>query len=331
MSYKSKESKVFNSLTDSQQVLLRGRTIMHMKAIGNYIDNINHVMETFTRPDGRLYYLCASLFMHRDSYGRTITSLPLNNDKVIRVLINNSCNERDASSYDEETVDTNKHYEFALLAPTEICVIDGCVVPRDNSRLCHSIMRPDERYEFCFSDKSPCCQYRYVSKYIMRHGAKHYVIDCSLDIFKEKESIIKFCNALIGLFNDGEFKYDGLGKLELPDFGPTEPFHIENSEPLESDSTKYDRYLMDGERKKAEKVETGGCTVKFDVENTCKFWLAKDKDGGCFCYISKPIRDNIRGQWISVKSWLPIDNKFFPELKWEDEPLEVVLIPVIKS
>ncbi len=65
MSYKSKESKVFNSLTDSQQVLLRGRTIMHMKAIGNYINNINHVMETFTRPDGRLYYLCASLFMHR--------------------------------------------------------------------------------------------------------------------------------------------------------------------------------------------------------------------------------------------------------------------------
>ena len=68
------------------------------------------------------------------------------------------------------------------------------------------------------------------------------------------------------LFNDGEFRYDGIGKLELPDFDSTEPFHIEDSEPLESDSTKYDRYLMDGEWRKKEKVKTGGRTVKFDVE-----------------------------------------------------------------
>lgn len=60
----SNENKVFQGLTHRQQVLLRGRTIMHMKAIGNYIDNIDNVMETFTRPNDRLYYLCASLFMH---------------------------------------------------------------------------------------------------------------------------------------------------------------------------------------------------------------------------------------------------------------------------
>lgn len=266
MSYKSKESKVFNSLTDSQQSLLRCRTSLKIKDIHAYINDIDEVMRLFESHDGRLSYLCTYMFMHRDSYGRSITASPIKKGKVIRVLINNSCNERDASSYDEENMDSDKHYEFALLKPTEICVIDGCVVPRDNSRLCCSIMRPDERYEFCFSDKSPCCQYRYVSKYIMRHGAKHYVIDCSLSIFNEKESIIKFCNALIGLFNDGQFRYDGLGKLELPDFDPTEPFHIEDSEPLESDNTKYDRYSMDGEWRKADKVETGGRTVKFDVE-----------------------------------------------------------------
>lgn len=268
MSYKSKESKVFNSLTESQQVLLCCRTSMKIKDIRAYINEIDDVMQLFESPDGRLSYLCTYMFMHRDSYGRSITASPIEKGKVIRLLINKNNQMRDVSSYDEETVDSDKHYEFALLRPTEICVIDGCVVPRDNSHLCRSIMRPDERYEFCFSDKlsSPSCQYRYVSKYIMRNGAKHYVIDCSLSIFNEKESIIKFCNALIGLFNDGEFKYDGLGKLELPDFDPTEPFHIEDSEPLESDSTKYDRYLMDGEWRKADKVETGGRTVKFDVE-----------------------------------------------------------------
>lgn len=120
---------------------------------------------------------------------------------------------------------------------------------------------PDERYEFCFWDTLspyPYCEYRYVSRYIMCEGAKHYVIDCGISIFKEKESIIKFCNALIGLFEDGEFRYDGIGKLELPDFNPTEP--------LKSDNTKYDRYPMDGEWRKKEKVKTGGRTVKFDVE-----------------------------------------------------------------
>lgn len=219
MSNESEESKVFNSLTDSQQSLLRCRTSIKIKDIHAYINDIDEVMRLFESPDGRLYYLCTYMFMHRDSYGRSITASPIKKGKVIRLLINKNNQMRDVSSYDEETVDFDKYYEFALVKPTEICEIDGCVVLRDNGPLCRSIMRPDERYEFCFSDKSPCCQYRYVSKYIMRHGAKHYVIDCSLSIFKEKESIIKFCNALIGLFNNGEFRYDGLGKLEFPDFG----------------------------------------------------------------------------------------------------------------
>lgn len=292
MSNDSKENKMLK-----ESCVFRGEN--NICGIRHYLEHIDYFMVKFDKPYDRMLYLRSLMpGMKLDLYGRNGLFMPDNKKKVIRLLMN--------SDYQMRT----KEYDKSDM----IC--------------------PDERYEFCFWDTLspyPYCEYRYVSRYIMCDGAKHYVIDCSLSIFNEKESIIKFCNALIGLFNDGEFRYDGLGKLELPDFDPTEPFHIEDSEPLESDSTKYGRYLMDGERRKAKKVETGGHVVKFDVENTCKFWLAKDKDGGCFCYISKPIRDNIRGQWISVKSWLPIDNKFFPELKWEDEPLEVMLTPVVKS
>lgn len=232
MSYKSEESKVYQGLNPSRKESCVFRSEHNVGDIYSYMENINYFFEKDDKPIDRMEFLMYLIaLLTSDEYGYRCVAVPVNGKKkVISVLMNRKYDMRDDEYYNSE-------------------------------RLC-----PDERYEFCFSDKSPCCQYRYVSKYIMRHGAKHYVIDCSLSIFKEKESIIKFCNALIGLFNDGEFKYDGLGKLELPDFDPTEPFHIEDSEPLESDSTKYDRYLMDGEWRKAEKVETGGCTVKFDVE-----------------------------------------------------------------
>ena len=232
MSYKSKESKVYQGLSSLWKESCVFRSEHNVGDIYSYMENINYFFDKDDKPIDRMEFLMYLIaLLTSDEYGYSCVAVPVNGKKkVFSVLMNRKYDMRDDEYYKSE-------------------------------RLC-----PDERYEFCFSDKSPCCQYRYVSKYIMRHGAKHYVIDCSLDIFKEKESIIKFCNALIGLFNDGEFKYDGLGKLELPDFDPTEPFHIEDSEPLESDSTKYDRYLMDGEWRKAEKVETGGRTVKFDVE-----------------------------------------------------------------
>lgn len=232
MSYKSEESKVYQGLNSLRKEFCAFRSEHNVGDIYSYMKNINYFFDKDDKPIDRmesLMYLIASLTS--DEYGYHCVAVPVNGKKkVFSVLINGKYDMRKDVYYKSE-------------------------------RLC-----PDERYEFCFSDKSPCCQYRYVSKYIMRHGAKHYVIDCSISIFKEKEDIIKFCNALIGLFNNGEFRYDGLGKLELPDFDPTEPFHIEDSEPLESDSTKYDRYLIDGEWRKAEKVKTGGRTVKFDVE-----------------------------------------------------------------
>lgn len=225
MSYKSKESKVYQGLSSLWQ---------ESCVIYSYMENINYFFDKDDKPIDRMeFFMDLIALLTSDEYGYSCVAVPVNGKKkVFSVLMNRKYDMR-----------KDVYYKSEMLCP-------------------------DERYEFCFSDKSksPRCQYRYVSKYIMRHGAKHYVIDCSLSIFNEKESIIKFCNALIGLFNDGEFKYDGLGKLELPDFDPTEPFHIEDSEPLESDSTKYDRYSMDGEWRKAEKVETGGRTVKFDVE-----------------------------------------------------------------
>ena len=219
MSYKSKESKVYQGLSSLWKESCVFRSEHNVGDIYSYMENINYFFDNDDKPIDRMEFLMYLIaLLTSDEYGYSCVAVPVNGKKkVFSVLMNRKYDMRDDEYYKSE-------------------------------RLC-----PDERYEFCFSDKlsSPSCQYRYVSKYIMRNGAKHYVIDCSLSIFK-------FCNALIGLFNDGEFKYDGLGKLELPDFDPTEP--------LESDSTKYDRYLMDGEWRKKEKVETGGRTVKFDVE-----------------------------------------------------------------
>lgn len=190
------------------------------------------------------------------------------------MLINNSCHERDASSYDEETLDSDKHYEFALLRPTETCVIDGFIMFRDNRKLCRSIMRPDERYEFCFLDDwSPSCMYNYSNKYIIRNGAKHYVITCGISIFNKKESIINFCKSLIYLFANGEFWMYGDGNMDFTEF---DEFYVENH--------KYDTYSLDGEWRKVEKVETGGGIVKMksdapqynfykEVGKWCLIWL----------------------------------------------------------
>ena len=167
----SNESKVYQGLNSLRKEFCAFRSEHNVGDIYIYMKNINYFFDKDDKPIDRmesLMYLIASLTS--DEYGYHCVAVPVNGKKkVFSVLINGKYDMRDDEYYNSE-------------------------------RLC-----PDERYEFCFSDKSPCCQYRYVSKYIMRNGAKHYVIDCSLSIFNEKESIIKFCNALIGLFNDGEF------------------------------------------------------------------------------------------------------------------------------
>ena len=65
------------------------------------------------------------------------------------------------------------------------------------------------------------------------------------------------------------------------------------------------------------------------MENKYKLWVARDWGGMLFAYFNKPIRDTVWKEWDSDKVSLSIDDSFFPELKWEDEPIEVELRPVI--
>ena len=62
-----------------------------------------------------------------------------------------------------------------------------------------------------------------------------------------------------------------------------------------------------------------------------KLWVARDWCGLLYAYSDKPIRGTVRKEWKSDEVPLSIDDSLFPDLTWEDEPLEVMLIPVMKS
>ena len=68
---------------------------------------------------------------------------------------------------------------------------------------------------------------------------------------------------------------------------------------------------------------------KITMENKYKLWVARDWGGMLYAYFNKPIRDTVWKEWDSDKVSLSIDDSFFPELKWEDEPIEVELRPAI--
>ena len=68
------------------------------------------------------------------------------------------------------------------------------------------------------------------------------------------------------------------------------------------------------------------------VNKTCKLWVARDKSGELCLYADKPHRRHDWGIWQVV--WLcdifsRIPNNLFPDLTWEDEPIEVELRPAI--
>ena len=65
------------------------------------------------------------------------------------------------------------------------------------------------------------------------------------------------------------------------------------------------------------------------MENKYKLWVARDWGGMLYAYFNKPIRDTVWKEWDSDKVSLRIDDSFFPELKWEDEPIEIRIRPVI--
>ena len=56
------------------------------------------------------------------------------------------------------------------------------------------------------------------------------------------------------------------------------------------------------------------------MENKYKLWVARDKNGFLFAYEDKPTRWDIRKEWIG-RLLCSMKNSYFPELKWEDEPI----------
>ena len=65
------------------------------------------------------------------------------------------------------------------------------------------------------------------------------------------------------------------------------------------------------------------------MEKKYKLWVSRDWGGMLYAYFNKPIRDTVWKEWDSDKVSLSIDDSFFPDLKWEDEPIEVELRPAI--
>lgn len=64
------------------------------------------------------------------------------------------------------------------------------------------------------------------------------------------------------------------------------------------------------------------------MENKYKLWVARDKNGFLFSYEDKPTRCDNQKEWIGC-FFSSMKNSYFPELKWEDEPIEVELRPAI--
>lgn len=56
-----------------------------------------------------------------------------------------------------------------------------------------------------------------------------------------------------------------------------------------------------------------------------KFWIAKTKSGKLGFYQFKPLYNNIYDLWICKLGGLNVDETLFPELTFEDSPIEVEL------
>lgn len=63
-------------------------------------------------------------------------------------------------------------------------------------------------------------------------------------------------------------------------------------------------------------------------------WIARDKNGTMWLYIDEPVRSSLFGRWevdtekslLRSDDCMEIDGDLFPDLEWEDKPIEVELI-----
>ena len=66
------------------------------------------------------------------------------------------------------------------------------------------------------------------------------------------------------------------------------------------------------------------------MENKYKLWVARDKNGFLFSYEDKPTRCDNQKEWVGL-FLSSMENSYFPNLTWQDEPIEVELRPVIND
>ena len=64
------------------------------------------------------------------------------------------------------------------------------------------------------------------------------------------------------------------------------------------------------------------------MENKYKLCVARDKNGFLFAYEDKPKRCDNQKEWIG-RFFSSMKNSYFPNLTWEDDPIEVELRPAI--
>ena len=66
-------------------------------------------------------------------------------------------------------------------------------------------------------------------------------------------------------------------------------------------------------------------------------WIARNKDGRLFLFtFVKPVRRDEEGCWVKdehcsdlkLGGSIRLDDNLFPQLTWEDEPMEVGLFPI---
>ena len=54
-------------------------------------------------------------------------------------------------------------------------------------------------------------------------------------------------------------------------------------------------------------------------------WIARDKDGSLYLYEGKPYRKGYVWMYRYEHEPYEIDNDWFPEITWENEPIELVI------
>ena len=64
------------------------------------------------------------------------------------------------------------------------------------------------------------------------------------------------------------------------------------------------------------------------MENKYKLWVARDINGYLFAYEDKPKRCDNQREWFG-RFLSPMENSFFPNLTWEEEPIEIIIRPAI--